>query len=122
MKKILALIFVALLAFAVVGCTTTDAPTLPDNGADNGVDNGVDDDNDLPVFTLEELKQYDGREGRPAYVAVDGYVYDVTDVAAWSGGMHQGNRAGEDHSATISGAPHGRTPLNNLEKVGRLGD
>lgn len=119
MKKLLALMFTTLLVFALVGCGS------PDNGVPTdpyGTDNGPDDDNDLPVFTLGELEQYDGQGGRPAYVAIDGYVYDVTDVPAWPGGMHQGNRAGEDHSATISGAPHGRSPLDNLEKVGRLGD
>lgn len=45
------------------------------------------------IFTLEELKNYDGKEGRKAYIAVDGVVYDVTNVAAWQGGTHHGNNA-----------------------------
>ena len=40
------------------------------------------------IFTLDELKNYDGKEGRKAYIAVDGVVYDVTNVAAWQGGTH----------------------------------
>ncbi len=32
------------------------------------------------IFTLDELKNYDGKEGRKAYIAVDGVVYDVTNV------------------------------------------
>ena len=30
------------------------------------------------TFTLAQLAQYDGQNGQPAYVAVDGVVYDVT--------------------------------------------
>lgn len=37
------------------------------------------------ILTLDELKNYDGKEGRKAYIAVDGVVYDVTNVAAWQG-------------------------------------
>ena len=37
-------------------------------------------------ITIEELAMYDGTDGNPAYIAVDGVVYDVTDVSAWSSG------------------------------------
>ncbi len=30
-------------------------------------------------FTREELKKYDGKNGRPAYIAYKGKVYDVSD-------------------------------------------
>ena len=53
------------------------------------------------IFTLDELKNYDGKEGRKAYIAVDGVVYDVTNVAAWQGGTHHGNNAGNDDSDRI---------------------
>ena len=39
------------------------------------------------IFTLDELKNYDGKEGRKAYIAVDGVVYDVTNVAACKVGL-----------------------------------
>ncbi|MFA5140802.1 MAG: YHS domain-containing protein [Elusimicrobiota bacterium] len=49
------------------------------------------------TFTLEELKKFDGKEGRPAYAAVDGIVYDMTDVHAWKNGGHMGKHsAGQD--------------------------
>lgn len=72
------------------------------------------------TFTEEELELYDGRDGRPAYVAVDGTVYDVTPVMAWKGGAHHGNRAGHDFSETILKSPHGKRTLTSLEVVGRL--
>ncbi len=41
-------------------------------------------------LTKEEFKQYDGKDGHKAYVAVDGTVYDVTGVEAWQNGEHHG--------------------------------
>ena len=73
------------------------------------------------IFTLDELKNYDGKEGRKAYIAVDGVVYDVTNVAAWQGGTHHGNNAGHDVSDRIVKAPHGKSTLEKLEVVGKLG-
>lgn len=32
----------------------------------------------MQEFTLEELKKYNGKNGNPAYIAVNGKVYDVT--------------------------------------------
>ena len=73
------------------------------------------------IFTLDELKNYDGKEGRKAYIAVDGVVYDVTNVAAWQGGTHHGNNAGNDVSDRIVKAQHGKSTLEKLEIVGKLG-
>ena len=33
-----------------------------------------------------DLAKYNGQNGNPAYVAVIGKVYDVTDSPAWTGG------------------------------------
>ena len=63
------------------------------------------------IFTLDELKNYDGKEGRKAYIAVDGVVYDVTNVAAWQGGTHHGNNAGNDVSDRIVKPPHDKSTL-----------
>lgn len=46
------------------------------------------------TFTLEELSKYDGKNGNPPYVAVDGLVYDMTDV--FEGGRHYEHFAGEE--------------------------
>jgi len=47
------------------------------------------------TFNQAELAKYNGQAGQPAYVAVDGVVYDVTGVAAWADGKHHGNLAGQ---------------------------
>ena len=61
------------------------------------------------TFTPAELARFDGKDGRSAYVAVDGVVYDLSASAAWSGGEHTlcdlGARAGRDLSDEIKFAP-----------------
>lgn len=50
-------------------------------------------------FTLEEIKQkYNGKDGNPSYVVVDGIVFDVTNIDEWSNGSHHGLSVGEEHT------------------------
>ena len=72
-------------------------------------------------FTLEELKQYDGRDGRLAYIAYKGKVYDVTDSFLWIDGDHQGQHAaGKDLTEDMALAPHGEETLERVKLVGVL--
>ncbi len=76
------------------------------------------------ILTVDELARYDGLEGRKAYIAVDGIVYDVTDIRQWEGGLHQGRfQAGKDYSEEIrTESPHGTGMLARAVKVGILLD
>jgi predicted heme/steroid binding protein len=58
-------------------------------------------DNLLPVFNQESLSEFDGRDGRSAYIAIDGVVYDVTNSPRWPNGNHNGFQAGQDLSRQI---------------------
>jgi len=72
-------------------------------------------------FTLEELKRYDGRDGKPAYIAYKGKVYDVTESYLWIDGDHQGQHvAGKDLSEEIDSAPHGEEMLQKVKLIGVL--
>ncbi|MDF2906391.1 MAG: heme/steroid binding protein [Herbinix sp.] len=72
-------------------------------------------------FTVEELAYYDGTSGKPAYVAVNGVVYDVSAVVRWAGGRHFGMQAGKNLSAAFMGCHQGiMDRLNKLPKVGTL--
>jgi predicted heme/steroid binding protein len=53
------------------------------------------------VFNAQTLANYDGREGRAAYIAIDGVVYDVTSSPRWPNGQHNGFQAGQDLSRQI---------------------
>lgn len=72
------------------------------------------------TFTLDELAQYDGKNGNDAYVAVDGTVYDVTNAPKWQNGNHYGVQAGTDLTNAISRSPHGSSVLDGLPIVGTL--
>lgn len=75
------------------------------------------------VFNQAELAKFDGQDGQPAYVAVDGVVYDVSNVEAWQGGKHHGNLAGQELTSVIDGqSPHGRKVLAKLPVVGKYQD
>lgn len=73
------------------------------------------------ALTLDQLKQYDGKNGNPAYIAVDGVLYDVSGVRQWKNGSHEGNTAGKDLTDAIMGkSPHGTSVLDGVPIVGKL--
>lgn len=72
------------------------------------------------VFTLEELSKYTGKNGMPAYIAVNGIVYDITFEAAWAAGTHFGLTAGQDLSNEFKSCHNAQTILDKLKKVGVL--
>jgi predicted heme/steroid binding protein len=72
-------------------------------------------------FTVEELKEYNGKNGKPAYIAYKGKVYDVTDDYLWTDGEHQGEHsAGADLTEEMSLAPHIEDVLDRVKFVGIL--
>ena len=77
----------------------------------------------MKTFTARELSSHDGKDGRPAYVAYAGLVYDVSESFLWQGGVHQVlHRAGVDLTADLDGAPHGPALLERCPIVGRIVD
>ena len=73
----------------------------------------------LPVFTLDELAVYNGQNGQKGYIAVDGVIYDVSQV--FPNGMHQGvHLAGTDATSAFEASPHARSILNSLKIIGSL--
>ena len=73
------------------------------------------------TFTAEELKKYNGQNGNPAYVAVKGTVYDVTNAKKWKNGKHEnGTVAGVDLTNSMSKSPHGESVLKDVPAVGQL--
>ena len=73
------------------------------------------------IFTIDELKKFDGKEGKKAYVACDGKVYDVTVSDMWEDGEHSGiHEAGLDLSDDIDNAPHGNEVMESFPVIGIL--
>lgn len=72
-------------------------------------------------FTVEKLKEFNGKEGRPAYVAYKGRVYDVSNSSLWKDGIHLGSHsAGEDLTKNMEKAPHEEEVLVKLHIIGEL--
>lgn len=72
------------------------------------------------TYTLQELSKFDGKNGNPAYVAVNGNVYDVTNNAAWAAATHFGLIAGKDLTKEFASCHAGQTILSKLKLVGKL--
>jgi predicted heme/steroid binding protein len=109
--------------------TTPENGTLPEDGTPP--ENGTQSENGTPpqeepetptqVFTLEQLAQYNGKDGAPAYVAVNGVVYNVTNNPLWAGGNHFfGLTAGRNLTSEFQMCHPGAMVLSVLPVVGRL--
>jgi predicted heme/steroid binding protein len=107
-----------LVLLMAMGCSANE----PQVGTDEPVvSEPVENEEDLPTFTLEELAEFDGKDGARAYVAVQGVIYDVTDLPRWKGGTHNGYDAGQDLTdIIINKSPHGLSTLERATKVGVL--
>jgi predicted heme/steroid binding protein len=75
----------------------------------------------MRVFTKEEVAEYDGKNGNPAYVVYEGKVYDVSSSFLWKDGNHQVlHSAGVDLTKALEQAPHGGDVLEKFPVVGIL--
>jgi predicted heme/steroid binding protein len=74
------------------------------------------------TYTADSIKQYDGKDGHPCYVAVKGTVYEIKDNGYWKDGQHTPSDGrgycGADMTSVISQSPHGESVLSSLPKVG----
>jgi predicted heme/steroid binding protein/uncharacterized membrane protein len=72
-------------------------------------------------ITIDELANFDGEEGRPAYFAFKGKIYDVSQSKLWKYGNHmKRHQAGVDLTDILSQAPHGEDKILALPEVGQL--
>ena len=76
----------------------------------------------LQVLRRNELLKYNGKNGSPAYVAVNGMIYDVTNSAAWAAASHFGLSAGSDMTGAYASCHANQDVLSHLKVVGRLYD
>lgn len=68
-----------------------------------------------------ELLSFDGKEGRPAYIAYKGLVYNVSGSRLWKDGSHlKKHSAGSDLTDVLGTAPHGEEKVLGMPSVGTL--
>lgn len=69
-------------------------------------------------FSKAELSQFNGKNGKPAYIAYKGKVYDVTDSYQWADGEHLGHSSGLNLTDQMDIAPHNGEVLEKMKLVG----
>ena len=75
----------------------------------------------LKLFALEELKQFDGAEGRPLYIGYKRKIYDISTSPLFQGEKRMRcHIAGKDLTKDIDIAPHGEELIFKFPVVGRL--
>jgi len=75
----------------------------------------------MKEFDEESLTQFNGKEGKPAYVVYQGRVIDVSQSKLWPNGLHMTrHRAGKVLTSDIQAAPHGIEVLERFPQVGIL--
>jgi predicted heme/steroid binding protein len=117
MKKNIFLLTLILI-FSLAACTTENEPTPP-VGTEPIVSEPI--ETELPTMTLAELSEFDGKNGAKAYVAVSGFIYDVTESAYWPNGNHNGYQAGQDLTIPLTTlSPHGVANVQRFPIVAKL--
>jgi predicted heme/steroid binding protein/uncharacterized membrane protein len=83
----------------------TLVPAMDDNGA----------------CSIDALCQFNGTDGRPAYVAYKGLIYDMTGSKLWKKGSHMTKHAaGNDLTDMLKTAPHGDDKILGMPLAGKL--
>jgi predicted heme/steroid binding protein len=72
------------------------------------------------TFTVDQLSEFNGKNGKPAYVGYKGVVYEVTESYQWQEGDHLGHEAGIDLTNQMEIAPHSEEVMDRMKKVGTL--
>ena len=74
-------------------------------------------------LTTKELAEFNGANGKPAYVAINGIIYDVSLEASWGGGTHFNLYSGKDLTDQFAKCHGGSQEiLDRLPRVGILQD
>ena len=124
MKKIL-IASIICLSLIMAGCSNSSGSSgsSPSNSSTSSSSTSTTDTtaSTSKDMTVTELKKYNGQNGNPAYVAVSGVVYDVTNAKEWKNGKHKGGAtAGNDLTKMIEDSPHGKDVLKGLPVIGKL--
>jgi predicted heme/steroid binding protein/uncharacterized membrane protein len=73
------------------------------------------------LLSLSDLSYFDGIEGRPAYIAYNSKIYDITGSELWKKGVHFGrHKAGGDLTDSLGQAPHDEDKLLEMPIIGEL--
>ncbi|MGA3110529.1 MAG: cytochrome b5 domain-containing protein [Candidatus Bathyarchaeia archaeon] len=79
--------------------------------------------NNSKKFSAEDLKQFDGSNGKPLYVIFKGKVYDLTASPLWLQGTHMSmHNKNDDLTEAIKTAPHSEDNVFRFPYIGELAE
>ena len=125
----LLIVLLIIFLFILTGCQNQPGKSIkPENSTGKSIGQTEINRENLREFTTEQLARYDGSGGNPAYIAINGIVYDVTSAKGWRKGIHTPlsvfeRLAGSDLTTDWEEAPDShkkRKYLDNLPVVGKL--
>jgi len=116
-KNVVFILIIALFISTLMACSPTQETPAPLKDDEAVVEAMVEEE---MVLSMDELSQFDGKDGNKSYIAVDGIIYDVSDVPQWIGGMHRGFTAGMDVTDEVNKSPHGVSKLKGIKIVGKM--
>ena len=75
----------------------------------------------MKEFDVESLSYFDGKNGKPVYIAYRGKVYDVSRSGLWDEGIHMNrHHPGKDLTSEFPAAPHDEEVFERYPQVGVL--
>ncbi len=75
----------------------------------------------MDTIHRKQLEEMNGRDGKPACIAYNGKIYDVSGSRLWADGTHmRRHHAGEDLTEQLPKAPHGPEVLERVPQIATL--
>jgi predicted heme/steroid binding protein len=112
---LLLIIFFIYLQFFYQSLGPTLSQTKTANSNNESIATGTAAEIATTVFTTENLAKFNGLNGQPAYIAVNGIVYDVSNL--FINGKHKSCSAGQDLTSEFYQV-HSKNMLNSYAIVG----
>lgn len=78
---------------------------------------------DMLILTPEELAEFNGKDNKPAYITIDGMIYDVTNIELFNESPHNELQLGKDLTSEFKECHGGDMSfLKNISVVGMLAE
>lgn len=114
------MLFIKILLFLLMVAIGMTAVTLVHRRMKKEVESSISMQGAKQV-TRSNLGNFDGSQGKPAYIAYENKAYDVSQSTKWKNGKHFAKHtAGTDLTGSLQGAPHGPEVLERVRQVGEI--
>lgn len=74
----------------------------------------------LPLYTRSQLALRNGQDKPEVWVALNGFIYNVSISRLWKNGKHYDHWAGQDLTDELKDAPHTEKVFDKFTIIGKL--